>query len=113
MIRRPSRVTCTAPRLPYTTLLLTVQCMNLPRLSGYLKFPDGFPAAPVTLVPRRWPRMAEGFIARAFGSAPGAHAADETNVDPSEWASLPAEAADGAPAANDEDRKSTRLNSSH
>src|SRR3546814_14079849 len=46
--------------------------------------------------------MAEGFIARAFGSAPGAHAADETNVDPSEWASLPAEAADGAPAANDD-----------
>src|SRR3546814_19889627 len=46
--------------------------------------------------------MAEGFVARAFGSAPGAHAADETNVDPSEWASLPAEAADGAPAANDD-----------
>src|SRR3546814_13877661 len=75
--------------------------MNLPRLSGYLKFPDGFPAAPVTLVPRRWPRMAEGFIARAFGSAPGAHAADEPIGDPSEWASLPAEAADGAPAAID------------
>src|SRR3546814_14403222 len=46
--------------------------------------------------------MAEGFIARAFGSAPGAHAADETNVDPSERASLPEEAAAGAAAANDD-----------
>src|SRR3546814_18394447 len=46
--------------------------------------------------------MAEGCIERAFGSAPGAHAADETNVDPAEWSSLPAEAADGAPAANDD-----------
>lgn len=90
------------PRRQIEPLLLPDQFMNLPRLSGYLKFPDGFPAAPVTLVPRRWPRMAEGFIARAFGPAPGAHAADETNVDPSEWASLPAEAADGAPAANDD-----------
>src|SRR3546814_5762922 len=58
------------PRRQIEPLLLPDQFMNLPRLSGYLKFPDGFPAAPVTLVPRRWPRMAEGFIARAFGSAP-------------------------------------------
>ncbi|WP_420607439.1 type IV secretion system DNA-binding domain-containing protein [Novosphingopyxis sp.] len=46
-------------------LLLPDQFMNLPRLSGYIKFPDGFPAAPVLLTPRRWPRIAEGFIARA------------------------------------------------
>jgi len=46
--------------------------------------------------------MAEGFIARALGPGPGAQAADEDDVDPSAWASLPAEAADGAPAANDD-----------
>ena len=38
--------------------------MNLPRLSAYIKFPDGFPAAPVSLIPRTRARIAEGFIAR-------------------------------------------------
>lgn len=38
--------------------------MNLPRLSAYIKFPDGFPAAPVSLIPRARGRIAEGFIAR-------------------------------------------------
>jgi hypothetical protein len=38
--------------------------MNLPRLSAYIKFPDGFPAAPVSLIPRTRGRIAEGFIAR-------------------------------------------------
>jgi hypothetical protein len=40
--------------------------MNLPSLNGYIKFPDGFPAAPVKLIPQSWPSVAEGFIARAF-----------------------------------------------
>jgi len=52
------------PRRQIEPLLLPDQFMNLPRLSGYLKFPDGFPAAPVSLEPRTWPRVAEGFIAR-------------------------------------------------
>lgn len=45
-------------------LLLPDQLMNLPRLSGYIKFPDGFPAAPVKLKPVDRPKRAETFIAR-------------------------------------------------
>lgn len=46
-------------------LLLPDQLMNLPRLSGYLKFPDGFPAAPVKLTPVDRVKRAEPFIRRA------------------------------------------------
>lgn len=53
------------PRRQIEPLLLPDQLMNLPRLSGYLKFPDGFPAAPVKLVHRHWPKRAEPFIRRA------------------------------------------------
>ncbi|MEW4468482.1 type IV secretion system DNA-binding domain-containing protein [Parasphingorhabdus sp. JC815] len=52
------------PRRQVEPLLLPDQFMNLPSLSGYIKFPDGFPAAPVALSPRNWPRIAEGFITR-------------------------------------------------
>ena len=45
-------------------MLLPDQFMNLPRLSAYIKFPDGFPAAPVSLIPRSRDRIAEGFIPR-------------------------------------------------
>ena len=53
------------PRRQIEPLLLPDQFMNLPRLSAYIKFPDGFPAAPVSLIPRPRARIAEGFIARA------------------------------------------------
>ena len=53
------------PRRQIEPLLLPDQFMNLPRLSGYIKFPDGFPAAPVSLIPKNRPKVAEGFIARA------------------------------------------------
>lgn len=46
-------------------LLLPDQLMNLPRLIGYLKFPDGFPAAKVRLTPRTRPTRTEAFIRRA------------------------------------------------
>ena len=46
-------------------LLLPDQLMNLPRLSGFLKFPDGFPAAPVKLTPVDRCKRAEPFIRRA------------------------------------------------
>ena len=46
-------------------LLLPDQLMNLPRLSGFLKFPDGFPAAPVKLIPVTRVKRAEPFIRRA------------------------------------------------
>ena len=54
------------PKRQVEPLLLPDQFMNLPRLNGYIKFPDGFPAAPVKLVPQSWSSKAEGFIARAF-----------------------------------------------
>jgi len=90
------------PRRQIEPLLLPDQFMNLPRLSGYLKFPDGFPAAPVTLVPRRLPRLAEGFIARASEPGPQRAAPDEgatagTSTPPSH-----SEPVEGAPAANDD-----------
>jgi type IV conjugative transfer system coupling protein TraD len=52
------------PRRQVEPLLMPDQFMNLPRLSAYLKFPDGFPAAPVTLIPHPRERIAEGFIPR-------------------------------------------------
>lgn len=52
------------PRKHIEPLLLPDQLMNLPRLSGYIKFPDGFPAAPVRLTPVNRPKRAETFIAR-------------------------------------------------
>ena len=53
------------PRKHIEPLLLPDQLMNLPRLSGYIKFPDGFPAAPVKLKPVTRPQIAETFISRA------------------------------------------------
>lgn len=53
------------PRKHIEPLLLPDQLMNLPRLSGYIKFPDGFPAAPVKLKPVSRPKVAETFIGRA------------------------------------------------
>ncbi|VVT00837.1 type IV secretion system DNA-binding domain-containing protein [Erythrobacter sp. EC-HK427] len=60
------------PRRQVEPLLLPDQFMNLPRLSAYIKFPDGFPAAPVSLIPRSRDRIAEGFIPREKPSAKSA-----------------------------------------
>lgn len=58
------------PRRQVEPLLLPDQLMNLPRLQAYLKFPDGFPAAPVRLrfVPYR--SIAESFVARSATPIP-------------------------------------------
>jgi type IV conjugative transfer system coupling protein TraD len=53
------------PRKLIEPLLLPDQLMNLQRLSGYIKFPDGFPAAPVKLKPVARRKVAETFIGRA------------------------------------------------
>ena len=53
------------PRKHIEPLLLPDQLMNLSRLSGYVKFPDGFPAAPIKLKPVTRPKVADTFIARA------------------------------------------------
>ena len=53
------------PRRQIEPLLLPDQLMNLPRLQGYLKFPDGFPAAPVQLRYVTFPNISEPFVPRA------------------------------------------------
>jgi hypothetical protein len=73
------------PRRQVVPLLLPDEFMGLRSLEGFIKFPDGFPAAPVTLSPRDWPRRAEGFIARAA-----------TTIPPGARANTNAEARDGS-----------------
>jgi hypothetical protein len=38
--------------------------MNLPSLHGYVKFPEGFPAARIRLLWRDYPKIAEPFLRR-------------------------------------------------
>ena len=52
------------PRKHIEALLLPDQLKELPSLAGYIKFPEGFPAAPVTLEPVNRPVRAQGFIQR-------------------------------------------------
>ncbi|TVV72772.1 type IV secretion system DNA-binding domain-containing protein [Sphingomonas solaris] len=52
------------PRRQIEPLLLPDQLMNLPRLQGYLKFPDGFPAAPVQLRYVAFSNISEPFAPR-------------------------------------------------
>jgi len=91
------------PRRQIEPLLLPDQFMNLPRLSGYLKFPDGFPAAPVSLSPRTWPRIAEGFIAREpdVPTLPAGAASRENAGEEGAFAA-PAGGPDEHPATNDD-----------
>lgn len=63
------------PRRQIEPLLLPDQLMNLPRLQGYLKFPDGFPAAPVRLDYVAYPSLAEPFVPRS-PTPPSAPSAD-------------------------------------
>jgi type IV conjugative transfer system coupling protein TraD len=46
-------------------LVLPDDISKLPDLSGWLVFPQGFPAAKVTLEIRQWPRQAHGFVPRS------------------------------------------------
>ena len=64
-------------------LLLPDEFMGLKSLEGYIKFPEGLPTAPVTLEPRDWPRIAEGFIPRAI-QRPARTVAKPVNVGPDE-----------------------------
>ena len=58
------------PRRQIEPLLLPDQLMNLPRLQGYLKYPDGFPAAPIRLHYVGFPSVAEPFVPRSRALAP-------------------------------------------
>tara|TARA_R100001244_G_scaffold20643_2_gene21343 strand:+ start:12173 stop:14422 length:2250 start_codon:yes stop_codon:yes gene_type:complete len=94
------------PRRQIEQLLLPDQFMNLPSLNGYIKFPDGFPAAPVKLVPRTWEHRADGFIARAFDEAD--HQKQPDRLTPDEDAATKDTQSDGekvAPADDDEGGK--------
>lgn len=68
------------PRRQIEPLLLPDQLMNLPRLQAYLKFPDGFPAAPVRLHFVSYPSIADPFVARpsAPRSAPHSSTSNES-----------------------------------
>jgi type IV conjugative transfer system coupling protein TraD len=88
------------PRKNIEPLLLPDQLMNLPRLSGYLKFPDGFPAAPVKLTPVTRERRAKSFIRRAEDREDDASAAPLP-----ESSNEPKPGSDGSnahPSANDD-----------
>ncbi len=88
------------PRKHIEPLLLPDQLMNLPRLSGYIKFPDGFPAAPVKLKPVSRPRVAETFIGRA-SDRPSAGALPR-ETPPLRPAALPASGTAEHPSSNDD-----------
>ncbi|RDV07429.1 conjugal transfer protein TraD [Sphingorhabdus pulchriflava] len=85
------------PRKNIEPLLLPDQLMNLPRLSGYLKFPDGFPAAPVKLVPVSRKKRAEPFIRRAGDDGPSNGTPPCQLVDPAAQSN-----ADEHPSSNDD-----------
>lgn len=88
------------PRKHIEPLLLPDQLMNLPRLSGYIKFPDGFPAAPVKLKPVSRPRVAETFIGRANDRPPAG--ALQREAPPLRPAALPASGTTEHPSSNDD-----------
>ena len=55
------------PRKQVEPLVIADDIMNLPSLHGFVKFPDGFPAARVRLEWEHYPTVAEGFIRRKPG----------------------------------------------
>ena len=91
------------PRKHIEALLLPDQLMNLSRLSGYIKFPDGFPAAPIRLKPVTRPKVAETFIGRAKDRTPTRLATAPVTDRPGPAAPAPA-AASGSehPSSNDD-----------
>lgn len=52
------------PRKQVEPLVIADDITNLPSLHGFVKFPDGFPAARILLEWRDYPKVAEGFILR-------------------------------------------------
>ena len=90
------------PRKHIEPLLLPDQLMNLPRLSGFIKFPDGFPAAPVRLKPIDREKVAHVFVGRAKDRQPipriedGATGGSDANNPPPTAAEHPSSNDDGA-----------------
>jgi len=82
-------------------LLLPDQLMNLARLSGYIKFPDGFPAAQVKLTPVTRGRRAEPFIRRA-GEDGGPEGGGTPVIPPRPWLPEDGNSASEHPSSNDD-----------
>ena len=57
-------------------LVLPDDIKDLKKLTGFIKFSGGFPAAPINLKPRHWPQLAEGFVPRSEDEGPGAAGAE-------------------------------------
>jgi type IV secretory pathway TraG/TraD family ATPase VirD4 len=82
------------PRRQVVPLLLPDEFMGLPSLEGFIKFPDGFPAAPISLQPQDWPRLDEGFIPRE--DAEGSKAKPKTDPSNRDEETSEGSAADGS-----------------
>jgi len=52
------------PRKQVEPLVLADDITNLPTLNGFVKYPDGFPAARILLEWKNYPKVAEGFLPR-------------------------------------------------
>jgi len=52
------------PRKQVEPLVIADDITNLPSLHGFVKFPDGFPAARILLTWKDYPQVAEGFVPR-------------------------------------------------
>lgn len=52
------------PRKQVEPLVLADDITNLPSMHGFVKFPDGFPAARIQLEWKNYPQVAEGFMLR-------------------------------------------------
>lgn len=55
------------PRKQVEPLVIPDDITNLPSMHGYVKFPDGFPAARIRLEWTNYPKVAEGFMRRGPG----------------------------------------------
>ncbi|WP_242121220.1 type IV secretion system DNA-binding domain-containing protein [Sphingomonas lacusdianchii] len=55
------------PRKQVEPLVIPDDITNLPSMHGYVKFPDGFPAARIRLEWANYPKVAEGFMRRGPG----------------------------------------------
>ncbi len=94
------------PRRQIEPLLLPDQLMNLQRLQGYLKFPDGFPAAPIRLTYVDHPRRADPFIARPkVAVATAKNGVDGAPQDPSSGTADGHAAADQGPGPSGDPRE--------
>ncbi|RZI61438.1 MAG: DUF87 domain-containing protein, partial [Zymomonas sp.] len=52
------------PRKQVEPLVIADDITNLPSMHGFVKFPDGFPAARIQLEWKDYPRVAQGFVTR-------------------------------------------------